>query len=461
MLRLLVLWLCLTVACGGDDESAGDGGPHGGDGDGDGMQAAGDGDGDSTGLGTGEADDGGVDGPGGPIGPGGPGTEPDGPADPDRRAEILCAVDSVDTPLTADAMSMPGIFDVGRHSELLVDTSRPTKMNGAFAGTPERTFNTQYWYPVAPGTIPPLGLPPPISEEGFFPLVIYNHGFMSSSGEAEALGAHLASHGYFVAALTFPLSHTLAAGGATLEDIENQPGDVSFLIDTVLGYGDTADHLFQNAVDDKRIGVTGVSMGGLTTALATYHRDLHDPRIVAAFPIAGPASMLSRTFYSFRDVPMAALHGDIDALVTYEYNGRRVAERADEVANLITVETGSHAGFALPEGLAGLPPPAGGNPNNPDGFACQFVGANIPMDGKFLEPLGGEEVGVVETDEPEPCEMKWLEMDAMLPADQGRITRMAALSFFGAYLEKKQEDRDANCQFLRKVLPEEPLVRFE
>src|ERR671930_612347 len=67
--------------------------------------------------------------------------------------------------------------------------------------------------------------------EGRFPLVVWAHGW-NSTGETFLPYAELwARQGYVVALPTFPLSREGVADG---DDVQNQPGDVSFVIDQVL-----------------------------------------------------------------------------------------------------------------------------------------------------------------------------------------------------------------------------------
>ena len=108
---------------------------------------------------------------------------------------------------------------------------------------------------------------------------------MSTRSEAERNAEHLASHGYVVIAADYPLSNFRAPGGPIVTDAVNQPGDVSFLIDTVTGW--SADQRpFRGEIDPERIGAAGLSLGGFTTTVATFHPTRRDPRISAAVSIA-------------------------------------------------------------------------------------------------------------------------------------------------------------------------------
>ena len=117
-----------------------------------------------------------------------------------------------------------GPWDVERRDLRLVDDSRPTPANGAFPGAPARTLEASLWLPK--------------KARGARPLVVYSHGFLSQRREGAYLAEHLASHGYLVASVDFPLSNGDAPGGPTVHDVAHQPGDVSFLIDALLGDGE-------------------------------------------------------------------------------------------------------------------------------------------------------------------------------------------------------------------------------
>ena len=108
-------------------------------------------------------------------------------------------------PLAADTTSAArlasGPFEVEQREWTWVDESRPMASNGNFEGAPARTFAVALW---APSDAP-----------GPHPLVVYSHGFMSNRHGGAYLARHLASHGYVVASLDYPLSHYGAPGGRT------------------------------------------------------------------------------------------------------------------------------------------------------------------------------------------------------------------------------------------------------
>ena len=108
----------------------------------------------------------------------------------------------------------------------------------------------------------PVSLPPePL------PLLIWGNGGCSDNGLVhDKFLRNIASHGYIVIAADFPLTNYFAPGGPYLGDVVNQPGDVSFLINYMLERNlKSGDSLYQH-VDPQRIGVFGLSLGGMTAA---------------------------------------------------------------------------------------------------------------------------------------------------------------------------------------------------
>jgi dienelactone hydrolase len=332
----------------------------------------------------------------------------------------------------------PGPYPVGRATFTFVDASRPTPASGSCAGVPERTIETDVWFPAtsAGGAF--------VEESGApYPLVVHSHGLLDFPRGEEYLSAHLASYGYVVAAPAFPRTNLLQLSGGCIDlaDIENQPGDVSFVIDSMLAeYGDL--------IDPTRIGASGLSFGGTTTLLVTYHAAVRDPRIKAALPIAPGACMVTSRFFKTTDTPLLLLAGTSDALVPYKQNAKRPFRAARAPKALVSITGASHTGFAGPLVThSGTP--------HPDTIGCAAIG-NVVPDDPDADPfagLEGKEYGIVSTPMrcPLPCQNEPLPPSALPPAEQQDLTKIAGIAFFEGVL---RDDIGARC-FLRETFAAE------
>ncbi len=195
---------------------------------------------------------------------------------------------------TADFASR-GPWSVGVRTLRFIDQTCATPLNGSFAGTPFRPLDTEVWYPAA---APPTGTAlrdAPLDTSGApYPLVLYGHALQDSRTGEAYLAEHLASRGYIVAAVDFPLGKLGAPCGATPDDLANQPGDLRAVLEHLLA----GDGGLAGAVDVALVIASGLSLGAATVMLLTYHRELRDRRIRAVLPIAPAFSCaFTRAFY--------------------------------------------------------------------------------------------------------------------------------------------------------------------
>lgn len=286
---------------------------------------------------------------------------------------------------------------------------------------------------------------PHLTAPGRWPLIIYSHGFQSTRFEGAALAAHLASHGFVVMAATYPNTN-IDAKAPQLEDVVNQPPDASRLIDAALEWNDDPNHRLAGRIDPTRIGATGVSLGGLTTALLTYHRTLRDPRVKAALTMAAPTQLFTSRFFARNHVPWMAVYGTHDAIIDQRSNARPLRAKAP-FATLVTIEGGSHAGFAdLSNALAFWAP-------HPDALACAMMKPRLPKAGvnPFAKLHTEEGDGLEEPKEPHlPCEnTRWSR--AMRPVEQQEIIRPLVLGFFSSRLAAEAAQREAAAQALSQL----------
>jgi predicted dienelactone hydrolase len=343
-------------------------------------------------------------------------TEPEGPPDGSASAAALAA----------------GDYGVGEAELTLVDASRPTPENGSYAGADSRTLVTHLWYPDEP------------VEDGS-PLVIYSHGFMSNREEGVYLAEALARQGYIVAAPDFPLSNGGAPGGPNAADVVNQPGDVSFLIDTLTAPGEN-EMPFPGTVDASRIGVAGLSLGGLTSTLVGYHPRFHDDRIRAVISIAGPAGMFTRRFFLTRAAPFLMIAGTEDAVVDFETHAAIIPDRAPQ-GTLVAIRGGTHIAFA------GIAEPAMRFVDHPDSVACDALVAGTE-DGEGENPFAG--LGDL-TDGVNPDQTRLTICANPLgktvhPGRQQMITQVAVVSFFASQFAEPAAARQAARSLLNEEM---------
>ena len=319
---------------------------------------------------------------------------------------------------------------------IIIDESRPTQAYKKFAGRPERELHGEIWRPAHK------------REAG--PLVVYSHGFMSNRRESLYLVRYLASHGYTVVSMDFPLTGMKAPNGPLVQDIINQPVDVSLIIDYMLERNEDSDDVLFNTIDPSKIAITGVSLGALTAMLTTFHAELKDPRIAALISIAGPTTIFNSRFYADSEVPTLLIYGDSDSLVLYEEHAFHALTKLKR-GSLLTVKRGSHAGFAQQAStfLRFLK-----NPDSIAFMALRFEKDEKPWD--FVPVLGGEQMGIVKPEREEPPN-GIIVPRAMKASRQHMYTSLATHMFIESVFSDDSEVRDSANHFLHKVLPEENL----
>jgi predicted dienelactone hydrolase len=328
----------------------------------------------------------------------------------------------------------PGPRDVAVYRDTFVDDSRTTQAHGDYAGSPQRRLPATVWYPAG------------VAVPG--PLIVFSHGFTSLRGNGRYLGEHLASHGYVVAAVDYPLTSAWAPGGAYVEDVVQQPGDISFLIDALERLARREGHDLAGRIDTTRIGAFGISLGGLTSTLAGFHPDLRDARIGAVLSIAGPTNFFTATFFRHADIPFLVLAGNLDALVPWEANAEPVPRKAPG-ARLVTVLGGSHTGFS--HGSAWLR-----MMKNTDALGCwsvtRFIDAGDSSDWEGL--LGTPSQGLDYSAPNELCRVDPLP-ETINVLRQQMIARVVVRAFFDSVFDSSADRRREASRYLDTILAQE------
>lgn len=209
---------------------------------------------------------------------------------------------------TTVVSTAPKQFGVGIREVTFTDTSRATPQSGEVAGTDQRVIDTVVLYPTSGER----------TDAAPFPLVVFSHGLGGTPENSQALLERWVTDGFVVAAPRFPLSRPNAPAGPDGGDVQNQTGDVSFVIDRMIAESADVDSVFAGLVDGERIGVSGHSNGGITTIGVTLHTCCADERIDAAMEFAGTASPFAGGEYDWQLAPpYLIVHGTEDALVSY------------------------------------------------------------------------------------------------------------------------------------------------
>ncbi len=214
-----------------------------------------------------------------------------------------------------------GPFAVGRRSIVLVDHTRPTAADPQrnLPAKPDRTLPVMLLYP-ASGPVSPAGAPvddaPPAP--GHFPLVVFSHGITGSGPIYTAMLQVWSRAGYVIAAPTFPLSGPGAifpGDGVDLNDYENQPADVSFVLTALLAKGGPGG-ILSDHIDAAKIAAAGHSLGAITTFGVAYNTCCIDRRIKAVVALSGIELPYTKgTFANPPPTPLLLVHGTDDHTV--------------------------------------------------------------------------------------------------------------------------------------------------
>lgn len=369
-------------------------------------------------------------------------------AAPEIRAANACIPDAAGNAWSVEDAAESGPYGAGSHEFVFVDSTRATPAHGDYAGDSSRTLRTIVWYPALE-----TGVDAAPATDGPFPVVLYSHGFSSNRNENTVLTQHLASHGYVVISPRFPVSAIDAEGGPSGIDIAEQPRDLTYLLDTVAGLSASGHPQLAGTVDTTRVAAVGLSYGGLTTMLVTFHATLRDPRVDVAVGLAPMTAPLTSSFYATTDVPVLVMFGTSDAILPYVDHATAFRDRARSPRTLVTLDAGSHTAFTeiatLFEGQPGY--------EHADSLACMFLGIppdTAPEGRDELVTLLGAENGI-EAGSPTGLLCPSDRGESMLPSRQIELESATVRAQLDAYLSSDARTRGRACHFVERVLPRE------
>jgi dienelactone hydrolase len=172
-----------------------------------------------------------------------------------------------------------------------------------------RSLLTNIRYPLAG---PPAGARP---ARGPLPLIVFGPGFQFCDHSYADLLRSWASAGYVVAAVNFPLSDCLTGAAATESDLVNQPGDISYVITSMLRLSRAKHGLFHGLINPHQIAIAGQSDGGDTVAAIGANACCGDHRVRAIAVFSGAQwPLMPGPFFTRRPVPMLFTQGDADTV---------------------------------------------------------------------------------------------------------------------------------------------------
>ena len=176
-----------------------------------------------------------------------------------------------------------------------------------------------------------MHLPP--QADGPHPLIVFGHGFYGHPRKFTKLLGAWADAGYVVAAPAFPLTNDESSDETDRDDVVNQPADVSFVLDELVGG--------ELPVDPDRIGVAGFSLGAMTALAVGFNPAYRDPRPRAIVVVSGRFLDGLGGPHELEPKPLLLIHGSDDELVPYEL-GEEVYRAASPPKVLVTLERGRH-----------------------------------------------------------------------------------------------------------------------
>ena len=248
----------------------------------------------------------------------------------DDEDDATDAVPAMSAPTTT-SVPIPTRTEVEHRTLQLVDRSRPTPATDRRPGSDQRLLKTDLYIPAGTGP---------------FPLIAFSHW---CGGHPQIFSGRLgawADAGYAVVAPAFPLSNKQAPGGPGREDVQNQPGDISFVLDEVLAAGDDDSSPLYGAFDPDRIGAAGVSLGAFTTYGVAFGGECClDDRIKAAITMDGRTDLTDGPGFDVdvdSGLPLMIMHADGDFVVPYSA-ATEPYSRATPPKWLVTLHVEAHA----------------------------------------------------------------------------------------------------------------------
>lgn len=165
------------------------------------------------------------------------------------------------------------------------------------------------------------------------PLIVFGHGMWGHPRKFTRLFARWVEAGYVVAAPAFPHTNDENPPPYLIEDVVNQPADVSFVLGELLARG---------LGDGERVGVGGYSLGAETALAVGLHPRYADPRVRAVVAVAGGLFHPDFAADVLRPLPLLLIHGTEDTKKDRLREALKVYEAAQGPKDFVTIEGAGH-----------------------------------------------------------------------------------------------------------------------
>jgi len=258
--------------------------------------------------------------------------------DRERKARRAAETTTTTVPSTTTTTLPSAPFAVAQLSTTFVDPSRGQPPRDGTPAQSSRTIKTTVWYPAS--AVPTPEDPTPAASAGQYPLVVFAHGYAIDAASYASLLRAIAMGGYVVAAPDFPGTSTAYPGEAVREDSLNQPGDISFVITSMLQLAQQPGPL-DGAIAPDAVGVNGQSDGGVTATATGWNTCCLDARIKAGAIYTGATFAFEGEWFPPGSPPIMFVHATADEVNSYGAS-TSMFDRAQSPKYLLTIDGGSH-----------------------------------------------------------------------------------------------------------------------
>lgn len=284
-------------------------------------------------------------------------------------------------PEAAPDPAVTGPYAVGVQTVWLTDLTR----EDPYGEAPGRRFKVEVWYPAAEEsrdapryqmdllseapesvkvaldgiTVPiieePAARDAPVHEEDLpFPVIVFSHGNGGIRDQSFTYTAHLASHGYVVVSpdhvgnTLFDMLDVTDVGSSMMNSLFDRPEDLRFILDAIASGTFDERGEISAASDLGRVGVTGHSLGGLTSLFASHpNGEAFDDRYQAAVPITPATSVLRLLAAPVKEMEIPVLYVGATADETLGYQEETVDayEQGEQDKAMVGVVGAGHFSF--------------------------------------------------------------------------------------------------------------------